>query len=151
MKNKENRQHSLPEEAERYYEMGLEVGRLSGAGGELEFIRTKEIISRYLPEPPAVVLDVGGGPGSYACWLAKEGYIEIPPASKTTSPPHSFIIRLSYRKRCERQGSLSRPFWPSRVLLSSYKTWMSSGVIPNAGSEHLTQYAGWKMSPQLSV
>jgi ubiquinone/menaquinone biosynthesis C-methylase UbiE len=74
MKHKENRQHSFPEETERYYEMGLEAGRLSGAGGELEFIRTIEIIGRYLPKPPAVVLDVGGGPGAYACWLAKEGY-----------------------------------------------------------------------------
>ena len=29
---------------------------------------------RYLPAPPAVVLDVGGGSGPYACWLAKAGY-----------------------------------------------------------------------------
>jgi hypothetical protein len=75
MKNKENQQHSLPDETRRYYEMGLEVGRLSEAGGELEFVRTKEIIRRYLPGPPAVVLDVGGGPGAYACWLAKEGFV----------------------------------------------------------------------------
>ncbi len=74
MKNKEDRQPSLAEEIRRYYEMGLEAQRLSGALGELEFVRTKEIISRYLPEPPAVVLDVGGGPGAYAGWLAQEGY-----------------------------------------------------------------------------
>ena len=74
MKNKKKQLHSLPEEARLYYEMGLEVDRLSGAGGELEFVRTKEIINRYLPDPPAVVLDVGGGPGAYACWLAQEGY-----------------------------------------------------------------------------
>ena len=74
MKNKENQQRSLAEEITLYYEMGLEAQRLSGAGGELEFVRTKEIISRHLPGPPAVVLDVGGGPGAYACWLAQEGY-----------------------------------------------------------------------------
>ncbi|MEA3336788.1 MAG: class I SAM-dependent methyltransferase [Chloroflexota bacterium] len=74
MKSKENRQPSLPEETSSYYEMGLEAERLLGAEGELEFARTKEIISRYLPNPPAVVLDVGGGPGAYACWLAQEGF-----------------------------------------------------------------------------
>jgi ubiquinone/menaquinone biosynthesis C-methylase UbiE len=29
---------------------------------------------RYVPAPPAVIFDVGGGPGVYACWLAKQGY-----------------------------------------------------------------------------
>ena len=37
-------------------------------------MRTQEIITRYLPAPPAGVLDVGGGSGPYACWLAKAGY-----------------------------------------------------------------------------
>ena len=30
---------------------------------------------RFLPPPPAVVLDVGGGPGAHACWLAQQGYV----------------------------------------------------------------------------
>ena len=34
----------------------------------------RELITRYLPAMPAVVYDVGGGPGSYACWLARGGY-----------------------------------------------------------------------------
>ena len=42
--------------------------------GQLEFVRTQEIITRYLPAPPAVILDIGGGSGPYACWLAKVGY-----------------------------------------------------------------------------
>jgi ubiquinone/menaquinone biosynthesis C-methylase UbiE len=37
-------------------------------------VRTQEIILRYLERPPAVVLDVGGAAGRYACWLAQEGY-----------------------------------------------------------------------------
>ena len=40
----------------------------------MEFVRTQEIITRYLPAPPAVILDIGGGSGPYACWLAKAGY-----------------------------------------------------------------------------
>lgn len=41
---------------------------------QLEFFRTKEIISRHLPKKPTLILDVGGGPGHYALWLANLGY-----------------------------------------------------------------------------
>ena len=64
----------LPEDIARYYELGGEVGRLSTPFGELELARTQEILLRYLPEPPARVLDVGGGPGTYSAWLARLGY-----------------------------------------------------------------------------
>ena len=57
-----------------YYERGDEIQRLSSSGGQLEETRIRELISRHLPATPAVVYDVGGGPGSYACWLAREGY-----------------------------------------------------------------------------
>lgn len=40
----------------------------------LEFARTQELLQRYLPPPPAEILDVGGGPGVYAAWLARAGY-----------------------------------------------------------------------------
>jgi SAM-dependent methyltransferase len=56
-----------------YYERGEEQGRLRG-WGRLEFVRTQELLARFLPPPPAVVLDVGGGPGAYAAWLAGLGY-----------------------------------------------------------------------------
>jgi len=41
---------------------------------QLEFARTQEIISKHMRLPPAVVIDVGGGPGPYAAWLADAGY-----------------------------------------------------------------------------
>jgi ubiquinone/menaquinone biosynthesis C-methylase UbiE len=56
-----------------YYDRGEEEGRLRG-WGRLEFIRTKELLARWLPPPGAAVLDVGGGPGAYAAWLTGEGY-----------------------------------------------------------------------------
>jgi len=40
----------------------------------LEFERTKELLAERLPKPSATVLDVGGGPGIYALWLADLGY-----------------------------------------------------------------------------
>ena len=57
-----------------YYASGVEDQRLQQGIGKLEFLRTKEIISRDLPPPPAVIYDVGGGPGMYSLWLAKKGY-----------------------------------------------------------------------------
>jgi SAM-dependent methyltransferase len=57
-----------------YYEQGKEQERLVGAKGALEAERTKEIVQRRLPPAPAVVADIGGGPGHYALWLAELGY-----------------------------------------------------------------------------
>jgi SAM-dependent methyltransferase len=57
-----------------YYERGMERERLSDGRGDLEFTRTTEIVLRRLPAAPAVVADVGGGPGRYALWLASLGY-----------------------------------------------------------------------------
>jgi SAM-dependent methyltransferase len=52
-----------------------EIDRLSiNAVGRLERERTKELLLRVLPPAPARVLDVGGGPGVYASWLASLGY-----------------------------------------------------------------------------
>ena len=57
-----------------YYERGEERDRLSDGRGQLEYIRTTEIVTRRLPPPPAVIADIGGGPGRYALWLASLGY-----------------------------------------------------------------------------
>ena len=57
-----------------YYALGFERDRLANGPGALEFARTQAILERYLPPPPAVVVDVGGGPGRYAVWLAERGY-----------------------------------------------------------------------------
>jgi SAM-dependent methyltransferase len=56
-----------------YYDRGEEQGRL-GDWGRLEFLRTRELLARFLPAPPATVLDVGGAAGAYALPLAAEGY-----------------------------------------------------------------------------
>ena len=37
-------------------------------------MRTVELLGRVLPAPPARVLDVGGGTGIHARWLARDGY-----------------------------------------------------------------------------
>jgi len=70
--------HQIPptihSEVVAYYQKGNEASRLQRGIGQLEFLRTQEIILRYLPTPPVDVLDVGGGAGIYSLWLARLGY-----------------------------------------------------------------------------
>lgn len=63
-----------PEIIRFYSRRAIEHDRLDHGRGQLEFIRTQELLRGLLPSPPARVLDVGGGPGRYATWLAQEGY-----------------------------------------------------------------------------
>jgi ubiquinone/menaquinone biosynthesis C-methylase UbiE len=67
---------SLEPEIREYYEQGREAGRLSGEfpSGPLELARTQELILRNLPAGVLDVLDVGGGPGVYAAWMAQRGH-----------------------------------------------------------------------------
>jgi len=65
---------ALPDDVLRHYEGGVEAGRLEHGPGQVERDRTRELVLRYLPPPPAVVMDVGGGPGAHAVWLARQGY-----------------------------------------------------------------------------
>jgi SAM-dependent methyltransferase len=60
---------------ESHYGTGYERSRLfPGGRPRLEFVRSMELLERLLPAPPARVLDVGGGPGTYAAPLAGRGY-----------------------------------------------------------------------------
>ena len=56
-----------------YYARGREWDRLDRTG-PLEGARTKQIIARRLTAPSQSIVDIGGGPGYYACWLAAEGH-----------------------------------------------------------------------------
>ncbi len=61
----------------QHYELGLEEPRLDEALGSVEFARTLEVAARVLPPPPAVVADIGGGPGRYALEFAGRGYTVV--------------------------------------------------------------------------
>jgi ubiquinone/menaquinone biosynthesis C-methylase UbiE len=64
---------AFDEEILTFYERYPEAQRLE-TDFRLEAARTRELIERFLPPAPATVLDVGGGPGGYALWLAERGY-----------------------------------------------------------------------------
>ncbi len=64
----------IPTEVADHYAQGVEAGRLESSSGSLERLRTQEILTRFLPEPPAIIYDIGGGPAVYATWLARLGH-----------------------------------------------------------------------------
>jgi SAM-dependent methyltransferase len=64
---------SVPPEILAHYAEGIERPRLTAAPS-LELVRTQQLLGRCLPAPPARIVDVGGGPATYAEWLAALGY-----------------------------------------------------------------------------
>lgn len=61
-------------EIHSYYSASDEAARLTSGSGLLELHRTQEIIGSRLAQPPLTILDIGGGPGTYAAWLTSLGY-----------------------------------------------------------------------------
>jgi ubiquinone/menaquinone biosynthesis C-methylase UbiE len=57
-----------------YYEQDRESDRLERGPYKLEFSRTQELVLRFLPHDPCTILDIGGGTGIYAGWLANRGH-----------------------------------------------------------------------------
>jgi ubiquinone/menaquinone biosynthesis C-methylase UbiE len=57
-----------------FYDRAPEESRLEQGPFQLEHARTRELIQRFAPPPPATVVDVGGAAGAYALWLANLGY-----------------------------------------------------------------------------
>ncbi|GAA1948777.1 class I SAM-dependent methyltransferase [Kitasatospora viridis] len=69
--------HSLAPEVLAYYDRGNEAGRLALPKNRLELWRTQDVLRRLLAElgpGPLRVLDVGGGAGVHAEWLAGDGH-----------------------------------------------------------------------------
>lgn len=62
------------DEIVRHYTEADEASRLSTGWFQLEQARTREMILRHIHAAPATVLDIGGGAGTYALWLASLGY-----------------------------------------------------------------------------
>src|SRR5260370_31423260 len=89
---------------EQYYAEYPEHDRLRSARGQLEFERTKGIVQRFLPRPPAIVAGVGGGTGPYSFWLSSLGY-----ATHLIEPS----TRLAGRCRKRTQSHFSQ--WTTRT------------------------------------
>jgi SAM-dependent methyltransferase len=66
---------AIPDEIFDHYEREVDESRRLLRGlNELELVRTREIVERHLPSGRLRVLDVGGGAGVHARWLAEAGH-----------------------------------------------------------------------------
>jgi SAM-dependent methyltransferase len=64
-----------PPEVRRHYEEEIvEADRLTQGAGQLELLRTQEIIRSQIPAHRLTILDVGGAAGIHATWLAEDGH-----------------------------------------------------------------------------
>lgn len=64
----------MDQEIREFYARGFEEERLRvGGNGRLEFLRTQDVVRRFVGERSRV-LDVGGATGVHAGWLAEDGH-----------------------------------------------------------------------------
>ncbi|QTD37839.1 class I SAM-dependent methyltransferase [Polaribacter batillariae] len=68
----------IPKALEDFYNKASEETRLENGMGFFEFERIKSLIERHISKPNATIIDVGGGTGKYAEWLAeKEHHVHL--------------------------------------------------------------------------
>jgi len=154
---------SLPPEFFEHYSSGYEAQRLQSGSSLIELVRTQEIVMRYLPEPPAVIFDVGGGPGIYACWLAEQGYevhlIDVNPIhvelarQASQRQPEAALASIEVGdarnlKRSDASADMILMFGPLyhltehvdrlRALREAYRVLRSEGLLIAVGISHFT-------------
>lgn len=65
----------LPEEIAQHYENEIDEGlRITEGFGQLELVRTQAVMRPYLSGGPLSIIDIGGGTGVHAAWLAEDGH-----------------------------------------------------------------------------
>lgn len=69
-----NKKNLISKNLEDFYNQASEETRLNEGMGMFEFERIQSLIEKYLPKTPIRIIDVGGGTGKYAEWLAKKGH-----------------------------------------------------------------------------
>ena len=67
-------EYGPPPEVMRHYQVIDEGRRITDGLGQLELVRTQEVLGRFLPSTPISILDIGGATGVHAAWLASRGH-----------------------------------------------------------------------------
>lgn len=69
-----NSKQLISKDIEVFYNKASEETRLEKGMGVFEFERIKSLIDKYIPCHNSTIIDVGGGTGKYAEWLANKGH-----------------------------------------------------------------------------
>lgn len=86
-----------------HYEMIQEGDRITVGIGQLELLRTQEVLNRYLPETELAILDIGGATGVHAAWLSAQGHRvhvvdlmrhHVEAAARNSAPPGRVTAEL---------------------------------------------------------
>lgn len=64
----------ISKELEDFYNKASEETRLEKGMGIFEFERIKELIQLHISKSKSIIIDIGGGTGKYAEWMAKDGH-----------------------------------------------------------------------------
>jgi ubiquinone/menaquinone biosynthesis C-methylase UbiE len=102
---------------DEFYETFDEDRRLLAGLGKLELERVKKVLGRFLPPPPAVILDVGGGTGRYSSWLAGLNYEVhlVEPSARLVSEAQRRAVRSGKTPLFQcRQGDARSLDFPDR-------------------------------------
>ena len=134
-----------------YYARGLERDRLGAGPGALELARTQVLLQRYLPAPPAEVIDVGGGPGRYAVWLAECGAAGLTHETTLAVEGAAWLLpdldawlpaRICSRSRGEPDSSRGSQWMPSVRAPSQVRAENARRQGHRKQNEHLDAHIG---------
>lgn len=64
----------ISRDIELFYNKASEETRLAKGMGVFEFERIKSLLEKYIPSSSSKIVDIGGGTGKYAEWLANKGH-----------------------------------------------------------------------------
>lgn len=143
------------DEVLKFYESGVEKGRLERGLGIIEFYRTKEILKKYITSSNNIIYDVGGGIGVYSSWLSemdnKVHLLELAPSAvkyalenqKITNP---FIAEVCDARTINRSAEsadivllmgplyhLQNPKDRMKVLNECYRVLKKDGLLFSVG------------------
>jgi ubiquinone/menaquinone biosynthesis C-methylase UbiE len=141
---------TMPPEFADHYRHGVEQPRLLRDVGQLELTRTQELLERFLPPPPSVILDVGGGPGVYSFWLARKGYtvhlVDVLPlhiaqaketAQKQSAHPASMSVgdarQLAFEDASADAVLLMGPLYHLTERADRFAAWKEAGRVLKPG------------------
>jgi SAM-dependent methyltransferase len=98
-----------------------------------EFAVTLRALAEYLPPPPAVVYDIGGGPGRYAIELARHGY------TVTLVDLSQGLLDLGAKRAAEAEVTLAGTLHANALNLSALSSDSAGAVLLLGPLYHLQE------------